>query len=250
MNEVAEGLTILKRYGDFKTACWILHHNGEAAIVEMPPFNRGEKPPYEKAASFLTKNRLYPKFAFISHPHWDHCHTLPQFRERFPQTTFVAHRSFMDDSYFRFMTSNVRRIWGNGYTTGERVLFDHFIEGDFWASHIGGEPLYVLHAPKHSYGDLLIIFKGAMITGDWYIGDLKDCNDLVRPQHKVQSINRVMDTVSGLGYNIHMLFSAHGDCLFYDADFRSVMEQSKTDHRGVQPNIRAVYIPGGRKRRR
>jgi glyoxylase-like metal-dependent hydrolase (beta-lactamase superfamily II) len=249
-DEIADGITMLRRYGQYRTACWVLQNNGEAAVVEMPPFLGGEKPPFEKAATFLKKNRLHLKYAFISHPHWDHCHTLPWFRDRFPQTIFVGHESFMLDSYFRFMIRNVRIVRADGYVMGGNSIFDVMLEDDFWAGDIGGEPIYVIHAPKHSYSDLLIVFKGAMITGDWFIGDLKDCNALVRSADKVRSINRAMEIIGSLGYNVHMLFSAHGDCLFYDADFFSVMEQSKVNHRGSHPNIKATYVPGGRKRRR
>jgi hydroxyacylglutathione hydrolase len=133
---------------------------------------------------------------------------------------------------------------------GEFILFDQLFDGDFWRGYLGGEPIYLIHAPKHSPGDLLIIFKGAMITGDWYIGDLKDCNDLVHPMDKIRSVDRVMEIVRAMNYNIHMLFSAHGDCLYYDADFFSLMEESKIDHNGARPNLRAVFVPGGRRRRR
>lgn len=245
MKHPADGFTIIKRYGKLKNACWILENNGEAAIVEMPPYSRGEKPPYDKAMAYFKKNRLFPKYALITHPHWDHCQTLPQFKNKFPQTRFVAHQSFLEDPFLRYMLRNLRiqNIHGGNWIIPGQNFFDFVFQNDFLQLDLGGEPLIVLHAPKHSYGDLLIIFKGAMITGDWYLGDLTDCNDLVNPRDKIISINRVMDTVKGLGYHIHMLFSGHGDALFYNADFFSIMEQSKVHHNGKQPNIKADMRP-------
>lgn len=248
MDEIADGITILKRYGQFKTACWVLHNNGEAAVVEMPPFLQKEKPPDKKAETFIKKNKLHLKYCMISHPHWDHCHSMPRFRNRFPQAEFVGHSSFLDDSYFRFVMRNLAFKRGHGFIHGGRMLFDYFIEGDFWTGYVGGEPLHVIYAPKHSYGDLMIIYKGAMITGDWFIGDLKDCNGLVKSRDKIISIDRVIKKVRQLNYHVHMLFSAHGDCLFYEADFYSVMEQCKIDHNGSHPNIKATLVPGGRKK--
>jgi hypothetical protein len=29
--------------------CWLLHHEGEAAIVDLPPFTPGEGAPYDRA---------------------------------------------------------------------------------------------------------------------------------------------------------------------------------------------------------
>lgn len=221
----------------------MLHHNGEAAVVEMPPFNTSEKPPYEKAAVFLKKNRLYLKYGFLTHPHWDHCYTLPHFREKFPGTRFVAHRSFLEDPYFRFVLRNSRTIRGRGWIISPNHYFDEVFHEEIWEGDIGGEPIIVIHAPKHSYGDQIILFRGAAITGDWYLGDLKDCNDLVKTSDKLRAINFVQAVIKHYNYNAHMIFSGHGNHLFYNADFMSVLEQCKTDHGKHHPNISAHMVP-------
>lgn len=244
MKTVAPGFTILKKYGRLKNACWILENNGEAAIVEMPPFTRDEKPPYKKARAYFKKNRLFPRYGLITHPHWDHCQTLPQFRNEFPQAHFVAHQSFLEDPFIRYILGNTRTARGNDWLMGGYRFFDQVFFEDFIQLSLGGEPLYLIHAPKHSYGDVLIIFRGGMITGDWFMGDLTDCNDLVNPQDKIQSINRVMDILRYLNYHVHMLFSGHGDCLFYDADVFSILEQSKSYHNGGQPDMKARFERG------
>lgn len=246
MKNVADGFTILKKYGPIKNACWILENNGEAAIVETPPFKRGEKPPYEKADTYCKKNRLFPKYILLTHPHWDHCQTLPQFRATFPQAKLIAHESFLHDHFFRYMIRNTRVKGAHSSSSGSYRFFDDVYSGDFYRLELGGEPLFLIHAPKHSYGDQLIVFKGAMITGDWYIGDLKDCNDLVNPHDKVQSIDKVMNIVRGLDYHIHMLFSGHGDALMFDADFYSIMEASKINHNGNQPDMKCRFVNNNR----
>ncbi|MFP4498919.1 MAG: MBL fold metallo-hydrolase, partial [Vulcanimicrobiota bacterium] len=214
MKTVAHGFTILKRYSSYETACWVLHNNGEGAIVEMPPYRKNEKPPFDKAEIFFKKNKLFPKYGLISHPHFDHCYSLPFFKNRFPETKFVAHKSFFRDSYIQFILRNIQAPRGRNWIMKGPQIFDIVFDGDLWQGDIGGEPIYVIHAPKHSPGDLLIIFKGAIITGDWYIGDLNDCNDLVRSSEKIASINKVMGIVHNLDYHIHMIFSAHGNHLF------------------------------------
>ncbi len=232
MQEVAQGIVILNRYGPIKNACWILHNSGESAIVEFPPFKRKkETPPYIDAQKFILEKKLFPKYGFVTHPHWDHTFTLPHFRVKFPQTAFVCHKSFIEDPYIKFMKRNIRKIRHKNVKSSHFRFFDEVFESILWKGEIGGEPIYLIHAPKHSYGDVLIVFKGAMITGDWYIGDIIDCNDIVSKSDKINSINKVISTVQNLNYHIHMLFSAHGDHLFYDVDFYSVMEECKKSHK-------------------
>lgn len=242
MKMVADGITILNQYGRFRNACWVLHNGNEAAVVEMPPYSRGrERAPHMDVLRFIRRNRLSLKYALLSHPHWDHCKTLLSFRQRFPRTPFVAHSSFfeMSDSV---LAPRRGRMSPDEYRRMICRIFQVIFSGDVWKGTIGGEPLYIIHAPKHSYTDLLIVFKGAMITGDWYIGDLRDCTALVSRQDKIASINKVIRIMKSLKYNIHMLFSAHGNHLFYDADFYSILRESRISHRRSAPALRARCV--------
>lgn len=214
---VAPGITMLRRFGPYKNACWVLHHRGEAALVEMPPHHLKERPPEVVARGFLQRHRLTPRFALLSHAHLDHCAAYARFRETFPRTRFVGHRSLADDP-------TLRRVL-HGADPWETL--DEVFEGPIWSADLGGEPLHVLHAPKHSASDHLILFRGAMITGDWVLNDLRDCNRLVDPRVKIRSIERVQGLVRALDYHVHMLFSAHGDHLFYQVDLQAVLEASK-----------------------
>lgn len=217
---VAPGFAILKRFGRFKTACWVLHHRGEAALVEMPPREPRERAPQDMAFHYLRRHKLRARYALLSHAHWDHSSAFGDFRRAFPEARFVGHAALADDP-------TLRRVLGG---QDPRRAFDEVFEGPIWRGELGGEPLFVLYAPKHSWSDHLIIFRGAMITGDWYLRDLRDCNDLVPAAEKIRSIERVQHLVGQLGYGVHMLFSAHGNHLFYDVDFQEVMEESKIRH--------------------
>lgn len=230
MKEVAPGYTILKRYGPYKNACWILQNGGEAAVVEMPMFSPSEKPPYEKVRAFIKKRKLRLKYGIVTHGHVDHCKTLPEFRLNFPDTHFVTHRSMLEDRRFLAIMANNPRLPLRAWNNGSFKLFDEIYPGPIWTGTLGGEPLHLIHAPKHSYTDQLLLFRGGMITGDWYLGDLRDCNALVRPEHKVQSIEQAVQIVQNLRHHVHMLFSGHGDCLYYRVDFRTMMERSKVYH--------------------
>lgn len=213
MKHVAPGITLLKRYGPYKNGCWLLSANGQAAVVEMPPYLARERPPHVRVESFTRRQKLQVKYALITHAHYDHCASLLHFRRAFPRTTFVAHRSVAH-------SPSMQRWFGP-----PDYLDEVFDEG-LWSSHLGGEPLHVIYAPKHSYTDHLVFFRGAVIAGDWVLGDLRDCNAFVSIEHKLESIARVRGILRRLDYGVHMAFSGHGDHLFYDVDFDGLLERS------------------------
>lgn len=213
MKEVSPGIWMLGPFGPYRNACWILARGDEAAIVEMPSPKTRQARPWLAAKKTLKKLGLRAKYAFLSHAHVDHCSSIVQFREAFPQADFVAHRSVLD-----------------GRLRYQRDVFDHLFRGRRWTGWLGGEPVHIIYAPKHSYSDQMIVFRGAMLTGDWFLGDLKDCNALVPPGEKIRSIEALQAEIRSLDYHVHMMFSAHGDCLYYQVDFERMMERSKIDH--------------------
>lgn len=219
---LAPGVVRIGPFGPYKNAVWLFHHRGEAAIAEMPPYRNWEQKPWNAVKKYLKKHGLTLKYALLSHVHMDHCLTLPSFRNVFPDTTFVAHRSFMDSPLAWRLS---RRI---GLTPWE--LFDEVYEGDIKVLELGGEPLLLIHCPKHSQTDQFVIFRGTAMTGDWFLGDLKDCNALVHPAEKIRSVERVQSWLHRLDYSVSRAFSGHGDCLFYEVDFDRLLEKSKVDH--------------------
>ncbi len=219
----APGIFKLGPYGPYKNAVWLFCHEGEAAVVEMPPYNKGrDRQPWRDVGRALKKFDLTLKYALISHAHLDHCQTLMDFRKFFPKTTFVGHRSQAESGLVRRLASS---RWSN-----PAEVFDHVFEGDIQMLHLGREPLYVLHCPKHSQSDQFVIFRGTAMTGDWFLGDLKDCNALVHPGEKIRSVNRVQEWLRRLDYQVSRAFSGHGDCLYHQVDFHRLLEKSKIDH--------------------
>lgn len=230
MKNVAPGYTILKRYGRFKNACWVLENGGEAAVVEMPMFSSRDRPPYVRLESYLRRRKLRLKYGIVTHGHVDHCKSLPEFRLNFPKAHFVTHQSMVQDRHFLNIMARNPKLPLEAWNNGSFRLFDEVFSQPLWSGHLGGEPIHLIHAPKHSYTDQLVLFRGAVITGDWYLGDLRDCNALVQPGHKIEAIERAQHIVRSLQHRVHMLFSGHGDCLYYRADFDQMMERSKVYH--------------------
>jgi glyoxylase-like metal-dependent hydrolase (beta-lactamase superfamily II) len=216
----APGILMLGPYGPYRNAVWLLVNGDEAALVEMPPYRpKRDARPWQAARRCLRKIGARLKYALLSHAHLDHCLSLMHFRETFPEARFVGHRSQLEN---RLM----------GRITGWRPyqVFDEVFESETHVLDLNGEPLLLIHCPKHSESDLFIIYRGTAITGDWFLGDLKDCNALVDPQQKIWSIERVQYWLNTWDYGVVRAFSGHGDCLYYDVDFHRLMEKSKIDH--------------------
>jgi glyoxylase-like metal-dependent hydrolase (beta-lactamase superfamily II) len=214
---------MLGPYGPYRNAVWLLVNGDQAALVEMPPYRpRRDARPWQAARRCLREIGAELKYGLLSHAHVDHCQNLVCFRDAFPEALFVAHRSQVESRLV------ARLAWSAGRRPYD--LFDSVFDGDIQVLELNGEPLILIHAPKHSESDQMILYRGTAITGDWFLGDLKDCNAIVDPRHKVWSIERVQHWLQRLDYRVERAFSGHGDCLYYDVDFHRLMEKSKVDH--------------------
>lgn len=215
----AQGILMMGPYGRHSNAVWLFVNGDEAALIEMPDYRNGrEARPWFAARRLLKKIGAKAKYALMTHAHFDHCHSLLSFRQAFPDTEFLAHQSQARSRLLQRMTY------------GEGPIFDEVFSQEIQILNLNGEPLILIHAPKHSQSDVLMFYRGTALTGDWYLGDLKDCNALVDPTDKIQSIERVQYWLARLNYRVTRAYSGHGDCLMEDIDFMALLEQSKTDH--------------------
>lgn len=231
MNKCADGIYMIGRYGNPLCATWLLEANGECVLMEMPPFIRRQDRPVEYIKEFIKEEGLKgPKYILCSHSHLDHIYSIFHYKKAFPKAKLLGHTSFYNDyfikSFFYIYWTKNKRIYGEKIANN-KGLFDEVFSTDFYQIDIGGEPLYLIYAPKHSYEDLMIVFKGTMITGDWTIGPYPDCNDIVASEDKVASIDRLIYIMDNLNYEIHRLFSVHGDNFMYDVDFEAVMKETR-----------------------
>lgn len=220
VSHLAPGILMLGPYGPYRNAVWLLVNGNEAALVEMPPYRpKKDARPWNAAKRCLRKIGAELKYALLTHAHVDHCQNLIAFRQTFPEACFVGHRSQVESPL-------VARL--SGWRPYD--VFDRVFDGEVLMLELGGEPLLLIHCPKHSESDQFILYRGTAITGDWFLGDLRDCNAIVAPSQKVHSIVRVQRWLDRWDYRVSRAFSGHGDCLYYDVDFDRLMENSKVDH--------------------
>jgi hypothetical protein len=151
---------------------WLLVHNGEALLLEVPPGLRAEH-----ARRALAETGAALRYVTASHNHGDHLDGLAwgALRRAFPEAEMIHPASVQ----------------------GDRLL------------HVGGEPLWLVRAPKHSATDVVTVFRGVAMTGDIELGMLASVNDEVPPRVKRAGMKRLRDFESRAGYRVHSIVSAH-----------------------------------------
>jgi glyoxylase-like metal-dependent hydrolase (beta-lactamase superfamily II) len=151
---------------------WVLHHGGEALLLECPPGLRAGD-----VRGALARAGAAPRYVTASHNHGDHLDGLAwgALKRAFPGAEAIH-------------PSSVR---------GDRLL------------DLGGEPLWLLAAPKHSRTDLVTVFRGVAMPGDIELGTLESVHDDVPLPVKRRSMRRLGDFEARAGYHVHTTVSAH-----------------------------------------
>jgi hypothetical protein len=105
---------------------------------------------------------------------------------------------------------------------------------DCRALSLGDEPLYLVHAPKHSSTDTMVVFRGAACTGDWELGTVRtvhDWNPIARVpvDTRVRSCERMMGFPQRKNYAVHRVYSVHGTDRRENVDFPALMAATRED---------------------
>ncbi|NHI92600.1 MAG: hypothetical protein EAX96_08860 [Candidatus Lokiarchaeota archaeon] len=196
---------------------WLLLNGSSCMIVEVPP--RSNKlnalVPAELISQYLYKHKIKPIGITVSHHHWDHLDGINSYREKLtPYLPFdwICHESL------------IKRV------PSVRKFFTTIFKEPVFKMNIEGEPAYLIYAPKHSETDILIIFRGAMITGDWWLGSGDPNPNNISPLVSITSINRVLEFLTMNSYHIHSLFSVHGNDFRYQQNVEELLKQTRKYH--------------------
>jgi glyoxylase-like metal-dependent hydrolase (beta-lactamase superfamily II) len=157
------------------------------------------------AAGAAAARGLRVRFLLCTHAHADHFNreTLRRMRDHFPDATPVLHAGFV----------------------GPGVRIDH----DEWLA-VGGEPLALVPAPKHSLTDTLVVWRGTCCTGDWELGTLAGVHDgnpgAVPADRKRASLREMAGWEGRFDYRIRGVYSAHANDRREHLDFAALMRQT------------------------
>lgn len=154
---------------------WLLVHGGEAGLLEVPPGLTA------RAVRAALKHAGVPggglRFVAASHSHEDH----------------------LDPDAWAAVTA--------AFPAAE-VVHPADVAGDRRLD-VGGEPVWVVKAPKHSADDVVTVFRGVAMTGDIELGMLASVNDEVPWPTKMKSMDRLRGFEHRTGYHVHSIVSAH-----------------------------------------
>jgi glyoxylase-like metal-dependent hydrolase (beta-lactamase superfamily II) len=92
------------------------------------------------------------------------------------------------------------------------------VRGDQYLE-MGGEPLWLVKAPKHSAADVVTVFRGVAMTGDIEPGALDSVTDEVPRATRKRSMHRLAGFPQRTGYGVHTVVSAHLNDLRRDVDW-------------------------------
>jgi hydroxyacylglutathione hydrolase len=209
-----EGIHLLGQFDWVKTGCWLLEHNGEAAILEVPPAGQNQKSAAEVAKAAVKKFKVRVKHILCTHAHQDHF-TVDTFREM--RYAFPDAEPVLEEGFRRWLPGHD----GIRYTNQPTRL------------ELAGEPLYLVPAPKHSHTDTIVIFRGTACTGDWELNTIRSVHDGRRwgvPRDIKEASVRMMTRFSrDFGYQVHRIFSVHGNDRRENVHFTQLMEETLID---------------------
>jgi glyoxylase-like metal-dependent hydrolase (beta-lactamase superfamily II) len=140
----------------------------------------------------LLEHEAELKYVAMSHYHVDHVyqHTFDEIVSSFPDAEVLYNK-------------------GNCHTT--QVL-------------LGGEPVYLLDAAKHSESDRIIVFRGIALTSDVELGTLWTCNGEIDLDSRKRAMAFWASFEREHNYKVHTVFSAHLNDLRSHVNFSALFE--------------------------
>lgn len=169
------GWHLLGAFPDYEpddVGSWILHNDGEALLLEIPPGLT-----VDDVAAGLDSIGAGLRYVTASHLHEDHLdpQVWNELIDAYPDAEFLSPEKFEGDS----------------------------------SIEIGGEPVWFIKAPKHSPSDTVTVFRGAAMTGDIELGTLDSVNREVSRKMKMASMAYLAGFEQRTGYHVHSTVSAH-----------------------------------------
>ena len=153
---------------------WLLHSDGEALLLETPPGLT-----VDDVAAGLAALGVGLRHVTASHLHEDHLDI-----DCWNNLQVAFHGT-------HFMRPTETKV-------GTDILLN-----------LGGEPLWLVKAPKHSPSDTITIFRGVAMTGDIELGTLDSVNDEVSRATRATSMEYLRGFQDRTGYHVHTVVSAH-----------------------------------------
>jgi hypothetical protein len=200
-------------------------------ILEMPDRHKDDPfKSWEKLAHYIEDEGLHLRFITATHDHGDHFDTYPQFHQQFRKVPIVVNDIFLTRRGVKPSHTikpkdlqSIDTVKPSMTSKGVPLYCYH----ETFETDLAGEPVYLVHAPKHSLTDQMTIFRGCMITGDWWLGPGDPNKNRVPIPTIHQSIDRIKSFLKQHHYTVHSLFSVHANEFRRDVDLDQLLEETR-----------------------
>ncbi len=185
-----DGWHLLGAYPDNQpndVGSWLLHNNGEAMLLEVPPGLF-----FSDITNVVRKLRCHLKYITASHDHLDH------------------------------LDPEIWDLLGRDHPES-KVIHPYKVLGEMQFT-LGGEIGYLCRAPKHSVSDVITIFRGVAHTGDIELGTLESVNNEVPLRLKKESMAWARMFCNRNHYHVHTTVSAHLNDVRRNVDWLSLFQ--------------------------
>jgi glyoxylase-like metal-dependent hydrolase (beta-lactamase superfamily II) len=229
ISAIAPGVWLFHDPSKSRVGVWMLVHGNEGLLVETPALVYTYDEIFQDIHRFCDDHQVTLRFITATHNHGDHFGGLFEFHEQFPTIPIVVNPAFFQKKSPHSLISSDKLFQND---LGEPSVIHHDVplycfDGEIFQVILGGELLFLIHAPKHSLSDTMIIFRGCMISGDWWWGKGDpNWNDI--PHDLInQSINRLIMFSRDYSYYIHSIFSVHANEFRWNVDFVQLLESTR-----------------------
>ena len=140
--------------------CWLLVHGEEAAVVNAPPRAAIANVLLEQVARMQGARVRY---LLLTCCDYHHAGGLSDLARVFPEARLVAHRSVEHNPGFPPKPGPHDAESWRLHLPGQVEV--HGFDRQVWTDELDGEPLFALYAPRHSWTDGMVMFRGALLVG-------------------------------------------------------------------------------------
>jgi hypothetical protein len=182
-------------------ACWLLVNGGEAAVVNAPPQASLATLLVQQAATLQVRVR----YVVLTGCDYAHAGGLVDILRIFPEATLVAHRSVEHSPSFPPRPVEGETEAWRAHLPSDGVQVGEGFDEQIWSAELGGEPLFLVYAPRRQWTDQLVLFRGAlMVAAD------QGTSQRVPLEVAAQVRTQLLDILSG-PYAIHSTLYDSGE---------------------------------------